>query len=52
MIAIKNAIIDEISSLQLLPVFINGLPHLTSSVARVFAARGGLKNSPPPLFLQ
>jgi len=29
MIAIKNAIIDEISAMQLLPVLINGLPHLT-----------------------
>jgi len=28
MIAIKKAIIYEISAMQLLPVLINGLPHL------------------------
>jgi len=28
MIAINNAIIDEISAMQLLPTLIDGLPHL------------------------
>jgi len=32
MIAIKNAIIDEMSAMQLLPVLINGLPHLIMGV--------------------
>jgi len=34
MIAVKNVIIDEISAMQLLPVLINGLPHLTCLVVQ------------------